>query len=1228
ASFMTNYRVEIYQLAADNTLTPEQIYSFQQPFVETELDGLTTAVIDASFPPLEAGYRYLLRVQARDPMGNSVFKNSGYSEPVFFDYGSDCTPPGGLFGTVNSFDAAAVSWDFAQGAASYVVRFREKNPNANWYEREAVFNDIDLTDLIENTTYEVQVQSVCSTGGAGPFSPTYEFTTEAIPVDTANFDCTSSVGDLPRPTNTVNIQNLNFGDTVKVAGGFNLRITSATPTSGGGWNGTGQVRVPWLFKNINCRFRNLFINTEAVVYDGNVIAMDEGLSSLPNFKSVADIMAERDTLPLNFCGDSTNTIYTADTVDYSDSFYASGSQSYNDHHLPFSASNPRATINPDLFYNQYNPNNPNRPYSASDYSNSNNPYTPEQPYDAANIWNPWNAFNPYDYTDYTDPANPWTADFPWTADRMFQKQGTLGAADDDLLVTGGVKLPIKLGSSPNMLAIYGIKFTPTGAFLNAYFSADIPMANQHTAFQTIGAGFTPGGLQGEVKLKMLSDVTFSWANTMKLTIQKGNQTYVKFDCSGINEVSVKMEVQVCQDIAMPVDPYTYERDSNSYVTGSFRAVASGWGEFAGELSITPFELTKLPGWAFAVQDAVFDFSETTTPASVSFPKGYDHPDIDAVTRLGRNSPAWRGFYLGAARVRIPDKLTGRDSTAQESLTIGAQGLIIDNTGFTGDIYATNVLSIDTGRLDAWALAIDSVALGIQQNQFHHTNFKGAVKVPVIDQALTYACHLQPGSKYSFEIGLTDTVTMSAFVAKVRLDPNTTIGIDYQVVDKSFAASATLHGQITFGPQLGAANTNDNANNPALGGAAATTGAGAGAGSGPNNNAEPQDTSNSLRLPYITFSDFQLTSRAPYIKNIGSWALGTEGQSAAAGFPLTLNEVGMFQNQEQTEVAFGIDLSLNLVKSDDQGFAANGRAFIICDVAVNEDTKVQEWTFQRVRLDKLSIDYNGPGFSFAGYIQNFENNDVYGTGFQGGIQAGFTPGITVAVAALFGKVDGYRYFFADALLGLDPGIPLGASGMALYGFGGGVSYHMERQSFASIALPYSEADETGGPVDTLIIDNPALGGLEAAFQGGQDPLASVPPLIDLPSEIGQSLSGVRYIPKESVGIGIKAMVAFGAIRREVFNGDITFEIIFNTNGSLNYIGLAGNANFMTPPRTPANPNPKASISFYADLGYNFDAETFDAYLRLQVLAPPVIGYVRGSYPNAVAGTGEIHAGPDD
>ncbi|MEM6769794.1 MAG: hypothetical protein AAF597_04330, partial [Bacteroidota bacterium] len=413
--------------------------------------------------------------------------------------------------------------------------------------------------------------------------------------------------------------------------------------------------------------------------------------------------------------------------------------------------------------------------------------------------------------------------------------------------------------------------------------------------------------------------------------------------------------------------------------------------------------------------------------------------------------------------------------------------------------------------------------------------------------------------------------------------------------------------------------------------------------GGNNNAgAADDGGDRLTLASIDFEDFHLSSQAPYLVNIGSWALSAnteDSQPGAAGFPLQLNEVSMLQDTAEGTVAFGLAMTLNLVGENDQGFGAYGRAFIICDVDINPDNGKQEWTFNRVRLDKLSLDYVGAGFEFHGFIEHFEEDETYGTGFNGGIQAGFTPGISVGASVLFGKIEtdeeSFRYFNADALVAFDPGIVLGASGMSLYGFGGGVSYHMAREGFAGLELPASEATEAaedsdegdggadaGAVAETEAANNTSL---EDALTGG-DPAANLPSPVPLPDELGVSLSGVTYVPDKDIGIGIKAMIAFGTVQREVFNGDITFEVIFNSNGSLNYIGLMGNANFLTPPPTPTEPDPVASVSAFIDMGYDFENEAFSAYLRMKVYVSQ--GLIIGGYPDYVAGEGSIYADADD
>jgi hypothetical protein len=1113
ATFMTTYRVEIYDMNPGSNFTPEQIYTFQQPVVETELTGITATLIDASFPQLESGRQYLLRVQARAPMGANVFKNAGYSEPVFFRYGLECFAPSGLSVNVQSYDRARVSWSLPLGASSYVVRYREKNPNANWYEQATTNNSTVIQNLLSGTTYEVQIQSECG-GVPGAFGSVYEFTTQTRSADLS--DCGLEVNDLPLPANQTNIGLLRFSDTIMV-GRFSMRIMEvrASDSIPGAWDGIGHIYLEWLGRRINCVFKALRVNTDKVVYMGEVVAVDDGLASLSGFRTPEQInAARRDTVRQDFCGSP----------------------------LP-----------------------PLPPIDSSAYRVAN----------------------------------------------LMPNYNNILAFGNGAAFNGASNLPVTVGSFPNAIAFYNIRFTPTGAFLDSYMSADIPLGNQHTAFQARNVGFHPGGLQGTARMNMMSDIKFAWNGKMEITFKKGAQTYVQFNCGGLQEVGLDMQVKLCRDIAVPVDPFTYQRDTNSYVTGGLAITANSWGEFAGVINISPFELAQLPGWAFNVQDAVFDLSESFTPSQVTFPSNYMHPDVSGTA--GASNPAWRGFYLRSARVKIPSHFLGQDST--KNVTFGAVNMIIDHTGFTGAIYATNLLSIDTGRVASWALGIDSIAVGIQSNQFSHANLKAKLKVPALDDPLAVSCHIQPGSHYNFSIALTGTVKLSAFGATAELHQNTEIGISYQVQTDQFSAYAQLHGRITFSPQVGARDTTATA---ATGGAAATTGA-----------SPPPDTASSILIPYIAFQNFRVGSEAPYV-SVGSWQLGTGngGQPKATGFPLMINEIGMFQSLDGTEVAFGIDITLNLVGSDDQGFGARGRGFVICDIAFDPVTNLQVWSFNRVRLDKLSIDFTGPGYSLHGYILNYEKHPVYGSGFQGGIKATFMPGFSLAVAAMFGQKDDYRYFFVDALLGLDPGIPIGGpTGIALYGFGGGISYHMERRGFNALTLPISSAEESG-PAPEIVVQ-PAVfpvGSLGAAYYGQQDPAASMPPLVGLPSGLGQSLSGVTYVPNKDVGIGIKAMVAFGVLKREVFNGDITFEIIFNANGGLRYIGLMGNANFITPPRTPANMNPQPAIGVFVDLGFDFVNTSFDCYMRLQVSVPPGIGLIRGAYANNVAGEGKIHASP--
>ena len=101
-----------------------------------------------------------------------------------------------------------------------------------------------------------------------------------------------------------------------------------------------------------------------------------------------------------------------------------------------------------------------------------------------------------------------------------------------------------------------------------------------------------------------------------------------------------------------------------------------------------------------------------------------------------------------------------------------------------------------------------------------------------------------------------------------------------------------------------------------------------------------------------------------------------------------------------------------------------------------------------------------------------------------------------------------------------------------------------------------------------------------------------------------------------------MVALGTAAREVFNAELQFEISFTAAGGLNQIGFLGDARFMTPP----GPDQDPSLRVVLDMVYDHPNQSFHAQLDVYVNAAG--GVIRGAYPYNRAGTGIIHADPED
>ena len=253
---------------------------------------------------------------------------------------------------------------------------------------------------------------------------------------------------------------------------------------------------------------------------------------------------------------------------------------------------------------------------------------------------------------------------------------------------------------------------------------------------------------------------------------------------------------------------------------------------------------------------------------------------------------------------------------------------------------------------------------------------------------------------------------------------------------------------------------------------------------------------------ITFRGLRLKTQNPYL-TVNYF--GYNGEVKIANFPVSVDSIVLVAGGNRADLSFGIKLTLM-----DGKFKADTRLNLTAKF--NENNGLQSWDFDRVRLSE--IDIKGAkigGLTLDGKIQFLEDDPIYGNGFGGGIHAKFEAlkGMDITVRARFGKTS-FRYWFVDAKVDLGVGLPIPPV-LMIHGFAGGAYYRM------------SKMDPNSG-----------------SFAGGLLP---------------------AYKPDSVMGLGIKAGLMFSVSKREVCDGMVEFEVAFNRNGGLNYIGFFGNAKFM-------------------------------------------------------------------
>ncbi|WP_143785900.1 hypothetical protein [Ohtaekwangia koreensis] len=647
-----------------------------------------------------------------------------------------------------------------------------------------------------------------------------------------------------------------------------------------------------------------------------------------------------------------------------------------------------------------------------------------------------------------------------------------------------IELPVGVvrsgGAVDYSILIDRMTVTPQGNIMDVYVSLQFPKTSDRIAFHGRIPLSKKGGIAGNAKVYLIGDHVIKLNGKSLLTIRGSNNTYVEFDCNGFKGIGIEAEVEFSRSLIIPEDEKgKASTNDKERVKVNFTTYAQNLNDLMVGVNIPAFQINGLSGFGFKVTQAFMDWSDLANPPGMDFPKDYPSPFTQ-----GGQPLLWQGFYMQRLEVRLPPSFAKKKGD-ESRITLGVEHMILDDQGFTGEVFADNVLSV--GDMSGWAYTISHVELAFVTNQVKGFELRGMISVPNLkkkkDNSATqfgYLAGRSADGNYIFSVTIKDELRLPLLVADLNLRPGSTIIVKEK--DNKFYPTAILNGELTI--------------------SALSKG--------------PKASFNG-----IGFEGLRISTEAPHF-DIQKVSFGKEGkEQSVSKYPLVINNI-LLKKDGADRIGIGFEITINIAgKSSEEGFGGTA-GLIVWGKRETENvtspegqvsgTEKGSWQFDKVEITGIGVNFKKGGvIEIAGMINFFEDDPIYGDGFKGSI-AGKIQVISLKVEALFGKTPDFRYWYADALVEFESGLPL-FPGFSAYGFGGGY---------------YSK--------------------MKQSVEG---------------SSLGRNASGITYIPDENT-IGIKALVKFGATPSQApYNGDVALEVMLNRHGGINSVTFTGNIVVMSP-----------------------------------------------------------------
>ncbi|MBC8054610.1 MAG: hypothetical protein H7Y13_16240 [Sphingobacteriaceae bacterium] len=665
----------------------------------------------------------------------------------------------------------------------------------------------------------------------------------------------------------------------------------------------------------------------------------------------------------------------------------------------------------------------------------------------------------------------------------------------DLRPDGNYMLPIGLlkagdASSKPAILIDEIALYKDYAEMKAYVALLLPGSSNPVYFATVQPvriGYN-GGILGTARMELVEDRKVNvFGDDTYLKIKSGDGSgnsgsYIEFDCKGFSRASLDVEALLSSKLVKENADGTQNlgKTEADRVKARFRMEFADLNDIIASATIEPFQVRGMQRITFEINDAVFDMSDLSNASSVAFPAGYLE---DYYTGVSPN--LWRGFFLKSLSVKLPQEIEDRSANGRKQILV--ENLLIDNHGVSGTAAALDLIHLENGNLGGWSYSISRIALSFKANQLISGSMGGGIVLPIQKEAtsLSYDAVIDRDLNFGFTVRTDETLEFDVFRA-TQVELETGSAINVTLIDKKFKASALLHGRMAIGASL----TDD----------------------------EPVPSKeNGFHLGNIRFENFNISTTSPYIH---SGIFSTSASATLGNFSVTFNTIKLAVTPENIGLRFDMWMSFANSEDAENGFSAGADLSILSKVDVLTGKHI--YKYHKTQLNRVFLDINHGAFSLYGDLHFFRKDQVFGSGFKGALTVKMPMKITVSATALFGNVDGFKYWYTDAMANFENGLKV-TPAVQITGFSGGLYYRVKQKPT--------------GSVSAIAVVN--------------------------------SQTGLAYLPDPGAGIGIRAGVFFSLIGNpKAFNGNVGLEVSFNKGGGLNRAALRGFAAFMKEPAPDA------------------------------------------------------------